>query len=200
MATLLERVKSHLTNDPPAGLDAWLEGALTVLDPGIQLDAAAPALARHLANGAPLDTLAAADLLRASACVGGDPKALAAFDRLLCTEVRRAVGPLDTSNTLVEEVTQLVRERLLVPVPSSPCSARNTASSSRTLSAKPCRRSPRENGRCSAHYPRRTLARLGRADVRKGCVDHLAVAGDEPGDAAGKDARVALHHPRPVDG
>lgn len=58
--------------------------------------------------------LAEADLLLASATLAGDPAALATFDQLLRTEIRRAVGPLDTSNTLVEEVTQLAREKLLM--------------------------------------------------------------------------------------
>lgn len=55
-----------------------------------------------------------ADLRLASACLDGDPTALASFDDLLRVEVRRAVAPLDTSNTLVDEVTQLAREKLLV--------------------------------------------------------------------------------------
>ena len=59
----------------------------------------------------------AVDLLFARACLAGDPRALAYFDALLINEVRRAVSPLDTTNVLVDEVTQLVRERLLLPPP-----------------------------------------------------------------------------------
>ncbi len=64
---------------------------------------------------APRDGVDGADLLLAAACLANDPRALNYLDALLITEVRRAVVPLDTSNTLVDEVTQLVRERLLLP-------------------------------------------------------------------------------------
>lgn len=56
-----------------------------------------------------------ADLLLAAACLAGDARALQYLEELVVNEVRRAVSPLDTSNTLVDEVTQLVRERLLLP-------------------------------------------------------------------------------------
>ena len=56
-----------------------------------------------------------ADLLLAAACLANDPRALSYLEALLVTEVRRAVQPLDTTNVLVDEVTQLVRERLLMP-------------------------------------------------------------------------------------
>lgn len=55
------------------------------------------------------------DLELISRCLAGDAQALAGLDALLTTEVRRAVSPMDTSGVLVDEVTQLVRERLLVP-------------------------------------------------------------------------------------
>ena len=61
--------------------------------------------------------LEGADLLFAAACLAKDPRALSYFDALLINEVRRAVSPLDTTNVLVDEVTQLVRERLLMPPP-----------------------------------------------------------------------------------
>jgi len=54
------------------------------------------------------------DLPLVAAVLKGDAAALASFDTLLITEVRRAVTPLDTSGVLVDEVTQLVRERLLL--------------------------------------------------------------------------------------
>ncbi len=54
------------------------------------------------------------DLELAAACLRNEADALTEFDRLLVTEVRRAVSPLDTSNTLVDEVLQVARERLLV--------------------------------------------------------------------------------------
>lgn len=55
-----------------------------------------------------------ADLSLAAAALAGDAHALALFDALLRTEVRRAVVPLDTTNTLVDEVLQAAREKLLV--------------------------------------------------------------------------------------
>jgi RNA polymerase sigma-70 factor (ECF subfamily) len=58
-----------------------------------------------------------ADLLLAAACLANDPRALGYLDALVINEVRRAVSPLDTTNVLVDEVTQLVRERLLLPPP-----------------------------------------------------------------------------------
>ena len=55
-----------------------------------------------------------ADLALAEACLAGDAAALARFDVLLVSEVRRAVAPLDSTNALVDDVTQLAREKLLV--------------------------------------------------------------------------------------
>lgn len=69
----------------------------------------------QLVDLAPRDGVDGADLLLAAACLANDPRALSYLDALLINEVRRAVSPLDTSNTLVDEVTQLVRERLLLP-------------------------------------------------------------------------------------
>lgn len=122
MPTLIERVRSQLAQHP--GLEAWTQAALTELEqrwPNVQCDteAAATAFARHLSKAPQLEELAGADLLLASACLAGDGRALACFDLILRVEVRRAVGPLDKSNTLVEEVTQLAREKLLVRTPST---------------------------------------------------------------------------------
>ncbi len=58
-----------------------------------------------------------ADLLLAAACLANDARALGYLEALIVNEVRRAVSPLDTTNTLVDEVTQLVRQRLLMPPP-----------------------------------------------------------------------------------
>jgi RNA polymerase sigma-70 factor (ECF subfamily) len=54
------------------------------------------------------------DLELARACLAGDTPALGQLETLVKTEVRRAVAPLDATGVLVDEVTQLVRERLLV--------------------------------------------------------------------------------------
>ena len=64
-----------------------------------------------------LDGADGADLLLATACLAGDPRGLAYLEALLVNEVRRAVSPLDNTRVLVDEVTQLVRERLLMPPP-----------------------------------------------------------------------------------
>ena len=66
---------------------------------------------------APREGIDGADFLLAAACLANDPRALSYLDALLINEVRRAVAPLDTTNVLVDEVTQLVRERLLLPPP-----------------------------------------------------------------------------------
>jgi RNA polymerase sigma-70 factor (ECF subfamily) len=57
------------------------------------------------------------DLELVTACLRNDREALATLDELLRVEVRRAVTPLDDSGTLVDEVMQLVRERLLMRAP-----------------------------------------------------------------------------------
>lgn len=49
------------------------------------------------------------------AVIRGESAALETFDVLLKSEVRRAVSPLDGSGVLVDEVTQQLRERLLLP-------------------------------------------------------------------------------------
>ncbi|MBS2029275.1 MAG: sigma-70 family RNA polymerase sigma factor [Deltaproteobacteria bacterium] len=58
---------------------------------------------------------AAAELLLASACAAGDEAALTAVDALLALEVARAVRPIAAE--LVDDVAQLVRERLFVGTP-----------------------------------------------------------------------------------
>lgn len=92
-------------------LASWLE--LATANAPFDVAAGATWLAERLARG-DLSQLEGTDLVLVAACVGGDARALARFDAVLANEVRRAVTPLDTTNTLVDEVTQLVRERLLV--------------------------------------------------------------------------------------
>jgi RNA polymerase sigma-70 factor (ECF subfamily) len=59
------------------------------------------------------------ELHLAIACALGDPAALDAFDQLLREEVARVVRPLDPGS--VDELTQVVRERLLVADASGRC-------------------------------------------------------------------------------
>lgn len=54
------------------------------------------------------------DLALARACLEGESAALTKLEAMLVTEVRRAVTPLDPSPDFIDEVTQLVREKLLV--------------------------------------------------------------------------------------
>lgn len=103
---------------PTLSLESWTQSALAELQqrwPNVPCDSerATAALAPYLPK-AQLEELAGADLLLATACLAGEARALQSFDALLSVEVRRAVAPLDTSNTLVDEVTQLAREKLLV--------------------------------------------------------------------------------------
>ncbi len=69
--------------------------------------------------GAPLtattfDVRYPADLVLAASCLAQDRAALESFDPLVVDEVRRAVTPLQAAKTPTEDVTQAVRERLLV--------------------------------------------------------------------------------------
>ncbi|MFT3838340.1 MAG: sigma-70 family RNA polymerase sigma factor [Myxococcaceae bacterium] len=59
------------------------------------------------------ESLDAAGLLLAAGALSQQASAVSCFDQLLRAEVKRAVGPLDKTNALVDEATQLVRERLL---------------------------------------------------------------------------------------
>lgn len=54
------------------------------------------------------------DLALARACLEGDAASLATLETMVVTEVRRAVMPLDSTPHFVDEVTQLVREKLLM--------------------------------------------------------------------------------------
>ncbi len=83
--------------------EAWRE-ALEVKWPGVRIDEVPVVDA----------SLEGADVLLVAACLAGDAAALKHFEGLLVTEVRRAVAPLDTTNALVDDVTQLARERMLI--------------------------------------------------------------------------------------
>ncbi len=94
-----------------AGRDAW---------PGLSLD---PALfvtfiaARLPADRDPVAALGAAraaDLYLTCACAQGDAIALSAFDRRYMTEVERGLARMNVSASQVDEVKQLVRQKLFV--------------------------------------------------------------------------------------
>jgi RNA polymerase sigma-70 factor (ECF subfamily) len=113
MNELASRLRPLLPPGDWSSLTAWLEtaGAFSPrADDGLRV------LAGHLGRVGPagLATLSGADLLLAAACVDQQPAALADLDRRLVTEVRRALGGVDPAT---DDVTQLVRERLLVGTP-----------------------------------------------------------------------------------
>ena len=72
----------------------------------------APAAPAELA--ASLRSLHAGDLLLALACQAGGRQALAALDKTLAEAVPKAAARLRASNAFVDEVTQLLRQKLLV--------------------------------------------------------------------------------------
>ncbi len=86
------------------------------------LDLAPEQFVAHLAARLPpashpqrtLEELAVEDLYLACCCAGGNPKALAALETTQLPSVARAVAHLATSGVLADEVTQLLRERLLI--------------------------------------------------------------------------------------
>ncbi|PCC74059.1 RNA polymerase sigma-70 factor, ECF subfamily [Nannocystis exedens] len=94
--------------------------------PGVSLPAVrfVAALAPRLAADRPVEAalaeLCTGDLYLACACVDGDPRALAQFDRLLVPIVERAAGRRGATTSQQTELQQIVRERLLMPRPSAP--------------------------------------------------------------------------------
>lgn len=70
--------------------------------------------ARAEKSGAPIRDLRGADLYLACACAEGDPRAIAAFDEALLARLPAFLGSRERSAAVVDEVLQLVRERLFV--------------------------------------------------------------------------------------
>jgi RNA polymerase sigma-70 factor (ECF subfamily) len=94
-----------------AGRSAW---------PGV--DVTAERFAQHFRAHHPEDgdpsALHAADLYLACACEDGEPRALAAFEARYIAEVPRFLTGVERSAAAIEEVRQLVRERLFIPAAS----------------------------------------------------------------------------------
>lgn len=67
-----------------------------------------------------LDNLRMPDLYLACACASGDNRALAEFDARYVTEIDAALGRMRQSRATVEEVKQLVRQKLFVPKDGKP--------------------------------------------------------------------------------
>lgn len=72
----------------------------------------AAAVRKHATEG--LENVRAADLYLATACLAGDTAALAALDEHVISRIDKAVSGIDSSRAFLDEVQQLVRERLLV--------------------------------------------------------------------------------------
>jgi RNA polymerase sigma-70 factor (ECF subfamily) len=79
-------------------------------------------LAAHLARlGITSDTHAHADdIYLACACAAGDAHAIATFEHEFAPVIAAAVRRLDSAGDFVDEVTQVIRERLLVAAPGEP--------------------------------------------------------------------------------
>jgi RNA polymerase sigma-70 factor (ECF subfamily) len=93
--------------------------------PGVELDGArfAAHLARHLPADSPaeaVEQLHLADLYLACACAEGLPLAHAAFEARVLPEVHVAVSRLKLPPSSMDEVRQLVRQKMLVPGPDTP--------------------------------------------------------------------------------
>jgi RNA polymerase sigma-70 factor (ECF subfamily) len=88
--------------------------------PGVEIDASGfmnylGARVSPDKDGEPqLTTIQASDLYLACACALGNPAAVQALDRRYLVEVGAIVGRLDASPAFVDEVKQVLRERLLV--------------------------------------------------------------------------------------
>ena len=86
----------------------WLDGVAfgrylaSRIDPGCDLVVA-------------IAEIAVADLYLAAAAAAGVPAAIAAFDRVLTTEMPPVLRTIDPSPDAIDEVLQLLREKLLVP-------------------------------------------------------------------------------------
>ncbi|MEJ7730847.1 MAG: hypothetical protein WKG00_16720 [Polyangiaceae bacterium] len=73
-------------------------------------------LAQHLpADAARLASLHAGDLYLACACVDGDRRALELFERCILDRVGGSLRRLDPAPTFVDDVKQLLREKLFIP-------------------------------------------------------------------------------------
>jgi len=84
-----------------------------------RLDVDAETFVRHLAAraaAAPLDKLHTDDLYLACACGAGDPAALAAFDDACLAPLRGPLVSAGATDSVVADIQQLLRARLLVPI------------------------------------------------------------------------------------
>jgi RNA polymerase sigma-70 factor, ECF subfamily len=101
--------------------EPWLLRAVEIARrawPGVEVDV--DAFARHVAERAGAgaqDTLHLTDLYLACACAAGSAAALAAFDARYVAEVPLFLAGVETDSASIDEVRQLLRERLFVAGP-----------------------------------------------------------------------------------
>jgi RNA polymerase sigma-70 factor (ECF subfamily) len=69
---------------------------------------------RHAASGTPSTVVHAADMYLAYACAEGQEEALGMLERVLASDVARAVASVETSPAFVDDILQATREHLLV--------------------------------------------------------------------------------------
>ncbi|AKJ01847.1 RNA polymerase sigma-70 factor (ECF subfamily) [Archangium gephyra] len=120
--------EGSLVGEPLAALEERLGRGLSTARaawPGVELEGArfAAHLARHLPADSPseaLEQLHLTDLYLACACAEGLPLAHAAFEARVLPEVHVAVSRLKLPPSSVDEVRQLVRQKMLVPGPDTP--------------------------------------------------------------------------------
>lgn len=107
-ATLLADACERAAEQITARWPAWIDGRTFAdylvgrLDPGLPAAAA-------------IGEVWIADLYLACAVIAGVPAALTAFDRQLTTELPGAIRTIDASPEAIDDVIQLLREKILVP-------------------------------------------------------------------------------------
>lgn len=101
---------THLTRMIEAGQRAFPDLA-------VDADRFAAHVEARLAPGGDPASLHAADLYLACACAAGDARAVAAFDARYAAEIPAFLAGVERSPAAIEEVRQLVRERLFVAPP-----------------------------------------------------------------------------------
>ena len=92
--------------------------AACAANPGVSVDR--EAFLQHLtahSEATPLECLHVNDLHLAFACAGGNAEALREFDRRYHGEIPGALSRLRSSRTTIDEVSQMVREKLFVAPP-----------------------------------------------------------------------------------
>lgn len=94
------------------GLDRWPDVVVDAVAFGAHLE--------RLNVAVDADNPHAADLYLAFACANGDPKAIAAFEHELAQVIEASARRIYAAQEFVDEVVQLVRERLLVATTGKP--------------------------------------------------------------------------------